>query len=263
MQINYRRTTHIFAIAFALSLLVTIGVLAGTNFEPPSGPTDPASQMYTLEQVYKRANDGTSATKMTTFSEPATGPAATMYDLNAVYALVSERSRPAKTGLTLSRATGDDGELQKGVTLPNPRFTDNGNGTVTDNLTGLIWLKNANCFGTRNWTTALSDANGLASGSCGLSDGSSAGNWRLPSLRELHSLAHYGFINPAVSNTAGTGQWTSGDPFTGVQSWAYWTSTASADINSSYVWFVSFYYGYVDAYFNTSTYYVWPVRGGQ
>ena len=38
---------------------------------------------------------------------------------------------------------------QKGVAWPNPRFTDNGNGTVTDNLTGLIWLKNANCFGTK------------------------------------------------------------------------------------------------------------------
>ena len=36
---------------------------------------------------------------------------------------------------------------KKGVAWPNPRFTDNGNGTVTDNLTGLIWLKNANCFG--------------------------------------------------------------------------------------------------------------------
>ena len=52
-----------------------------------------------------------------------------------------------KTGQTTSYAAGDDGALQKGVAWPNPRFTDNGNGTVTDNLTGLIWLKNANCFG--------------------------------------------------------------------------------------------------------------------
>ena len=40
--------------------------------------------------------------------------------------------------------TGEDGEHQKGVAWPNPRFTDNGDGTVTDNLTGLIWLKDAN-----------------------------------------------------------------------------------------------------------------------
>lgn len=50
-----------------------------------------------------------------------------------------------KTGLTTSYAPGDDGALQKGVAWPNPRFTDNNNGTITDNLTGLIWLKNANC----------------------------------------------------------------------------------------------------------------------
>ena len=30
---------------------------------------------------------------------------------------------------------------------PSPRFTDNNDGTVTDNLTGLVWLKNANLFG--------------------------------------------------------------------------------------------------------------------
>ena len=48
--------------------------------------------------------------------------------------------------------TGSDGDLQKGVAWPNPRFTDNANGTVTDNLTGLIWLKNANCFGRPVWT---------------------------------------------------------------------------------------------------------------
>ena len=42
----------------------------------------------------------------------------------------------------------DDGWYQMGVRwdLFN-RFTDNGNGTMTDTLTGLIWLKNANCWG--------------------------------------------------------------------------------------------------------------------
>ncbi len=47
-----------------------------------------------------------------------------------------------RTGQTTSYATGDDGDLQVGVDWPLPRFTDNNNGTVTDNLTGLIWLKN-------------------------------------------------------------------------------------------------------------------------
>ena len=81
-----------------------------------------------------------------------------------------------QTGQTTSYATGDDGDHEKGVEWQNPRFTDNGDGTVTDNLTGLIWLKDANCFGTRTWNNALSDSNGLASGSCGLTDGSNAGD---------------------------------------------------------------------------------------
>ena len=51
---------------------------------------------------------------------------------------------------------GSDGALQKGVAWPNPRFTDNNNGTVTDNLTGLIWLKNANCIGSLTWSLTLS-----------------------------------------------------------------------------------------------------------
>ena len=63
--------------------------------------------------------------------------------------------RSPKTGQTLCydslgavvpcAGTGQDGEIKAGVAWPSPRFTDNSNGTVTDNLTGLIWLKNANC----------------------------------------------------------------------------------------------------------------------
>jgi hypothetical protein len=98
-------------IVVGVLLASVVVVLAGTNFDAPSGPDDSASQMYTLEQIYDRANDGTAATKMTTFDEPDSGPAAMMYDLNALYTLVSERSRPAKTGQTTPYATGDDGNL--------------------------------------------------------------------------------------------------------------------------------------------------------
>ena len=41
-----------------------------------------------------------------------------------------------KTGQTIPYGPRDDGALQKGVPWPQPRFTDNDNGTVTDNLTG-------------------------------------------------------------------------------------------------------------------------------
>ena len=167
-----------------------------------------------------------------------------------------------KTGQIASYATGDDVDLEKGVSLHNPRFTDNGDGTIRDNLTGLIWLKDANCFGTRTWNNTLSDANGLASGSCGLTDDSSAGYWRLPNMNELANLVHKGYYDPAVSNTAGTGQWSEGDPFSNVQSLYYWSSTTFAYF-TVHAWLVDMYDGYVIVNGKTSNYYVWPVRGGQ
>lgn len=167
-----------------------------------------------------------------------------------------------KTGQTTSYATGDDGNLKRGVAWPTPRFTDNSDGTVTDNLTGLIWLKNADCFGPRTWAQALTDANGLASGSCGLSDGSSAGDWRLPNVRELQSLVHYGYYDPAVPNTAGTGKWSPSDPFISVQTGYYWSGSTYVN-NPTIAWIVVMSVGYVSNNGKTSSYYVWPVRGGQ
>jgi hypothetical protein len=149
--------------------------------------------------------------------------------------------------------TGQDGEYQMGVSWPSPRFADNGDGTVTDNLTKLVWLKNANCFSARTWTQALSDANGLAHGSCGLTDGSSAGDWRLPNVRELQSLIDYSQYNRALP---------SGHPFTDVQFFDYWTSSTVAN-DKSYAWTVPLDDGYVSYDLKTNTDYVWPVRGGQ
>jgi len=151
--------------------------------------------------------------------------------------------------------TGDDGDLERGVHWAIPRFLDNGNGTLTDKATGLIWLRNANCFGTRTWAQALSDANGLASGQCGLTDGSSAGDWRLPSIRELHSVIDYSQHGPAIGLFALL-------LIQNMQSNYYWSSTTS--IYSSFnAWWVNMHAGNVsldDKY--TSYYYVWPVRGG-
>ncbi|MFO1421393.1 MAG: DUF1566 domain-containing protein [Candidatus Competibacteraceae bacterium] len=137
------------------------------------------------------------------------------------------------------------------------RFTDHGNGTVTDSVTGLVWLKNANCFSTeRPWSTALSLANGLASGSCGLTDSSVAGQWRLPTRNELQSLQDYTRSAPALPVD---------HPFTNVQSIVnnrYWSSTTDAS-DTSRAWFVNLYDGFVLPDDKASSHYVWPVRGGQ
>jgi hypothetical protein len=182
-------------------------------------------------------------------------------------------ARVEKTGQTTSYGSRDDGKLRKGVAWPNPRFTDNGDGTVRDNLTGLIWLQNANCIkfwatdetgqNNRDWDSALKAANKLKDGECGLTDGSKAGNWRLPNRNELESLVDVGFYDPAIPNTAGTGKWTQRDSFSDVQSNHYWSSSTGAD-DTSYAWFVNLYIGRVINAAKTSTVpYVWPVRGPQ
>lgn len=123
----------------------------------------------------------------------------------------------AQTGQHASYASGDDGALAAGVAWPANRFTDNGDGTVSDSLTGLTWLKTAGCFAPTVWATALADVNGLASGACGLSDGSKAGDWRLPNIGELESMIDASMSNPALP---------AGNPFTGVSASIYWSSTA-------------------------------------
>jgi hypothetical protein len=153
--------------------------------------------------------------------------------------------------------TGQDGDHQKGWILPDdyPRFLDNGDGTVIDRLTGLVWLKDANCFGTKNWTHALAAANGLAQGSCGLTDGSVAGDWRLPNLKELQSLIDYQNASPALPT---------GHPFSGVHSffWDYWSSVSDAGA-PSLAWYVFNGPGVVDVGAKTNGFLVWPLRGGQ
>ncbi len=123
-------------------------------------------------------------------------------------------------------------------------------------------MKNANAFGPRTWEQALSDANTLASGSAGLTDGSKTGDWRLPNVKELHSLIDFAYANPALSSASGTSQWVSGDAFSGVRSSVYWSSTTDAD-KSTDAWDVYLTGGDVGDDDKTNTYYVWPVRAGK
>ncbi len=167
----------------------------------------------------------------------------------------------AVTGQTTIYALGDDGDIQAGVPFPTPRFTDDGNGTVRDNLTGLIWLRNADCFGAVTWTQALTDANTLHTGTCDLTDGSVAGAWRLPNVKELQSLIDFGFRDPALSNAAGTAQWTQGDAFVNVQSERYWSSTTLAVFTGN-AWLVDLVEGTSAAETKDTLLisHVWPVR---
>ena len=133
----------------------------------------------------------------------------------------------------------------------NQRFTDNSDGTVTDNRTGLIWLKNANCFGTQDWFTAKASAQGLASGACGLHDSSGAGQWRLPRKEEWEALIDL-TRDPALPT---------GHPFTGVQFNYYWSSTS--DASTGLPWAVNLSLGSTGLDLMSSINFVWPVRDGR
>ena len=80
--------------------------------------------------------------------------------------------------------TGQDSDIQAGVPWPEPRFTDNGDGTMTDNLTGLMWTKDASLPNVtmEYWNQAIDYCDNLTL--AGYSD------WRLPNVNELESLVN-------------------------------------------------------------------------
>ena len=145
----------------------------------------------------------------------------------------------------------DDGWYHMGIRW-DTRFTDNGNGTVTDNLTGLIWLQNANCFADETWNSALTACNTLSSGTCGLTDGSIAGDWRLPNIKELLSLIDFDFYFPPIHMSYF---------FNNIQTDTYWSSTSVAS-STGYAWTVQMADGAMFSMYKTYSWYVWPVRGG-
>ena len=123
-------------------------------------------------------------------------------------------------------------------------FTDNGDGTVTDNNTMLMWQQDEG--GQKTWEDAISYCEGLSL--AGHTD------WRLPNIKELESITDDSLYNPAIDTSF----------FPNVYASNYWSSTTYA-YNSSYAWNVFFYYGSVNAYdhYKSYDYYVRCVRGGQ
>lgn len=148
-----------------------------------------------------------------------------------------------ETGQTQSYAAGDDGAY----TISPRSYTDNGDGTVTDNVTTLMWQQQDDGK-KRKQVYAKAYCSGLSMGA--FSD------WRLPTIQELASIMDRGAYDPAVDGTV----------FLGTQSYAYWSSTPYAINSSSDAWYMYFGSGYVnfaesDSLFGNS-FYVRCVRSG-
>jgi Protein of unknown function (DUF1566) len=167
-------------------------------------------------------------------------------------------------------------------TTSTDRFKACGNGTVTDQDTGLIWLQDANCATLGNppsgsvgvdWLTANANAAKLLKdGTCGLTDGSQRGDWRLPTFEEWAMAMDRAKAAcptplpgaPLWPNDAGTACWVSGNAgssFAGVASGFYWSSSTH-DVSLNDAWIAGLV-GIVNVpLFKNNTLRVWPVRGG-
>jgi hypothetical protein len=168
-----------------------------------------------------------------------------------VLAVFSESMNIPVTGQSVEYSSGDDGTYQTGVNFPSIRFRDNGDGTITDNMTGLMWLINANnAGGVMTWNNALTYVAGLNegtnSGNCSYND------WRLPSVNDLETLINY--------SQSELYTWLNDQGFANVQNNYYWTSTTYAPNNSN-VWSVWIYDCTTLNRYKTSNSYIWPVRG--
>ena len=119
------------------------------------------------------------------------------------------------------------------------RFTDNQDGTITDQETGLMWQQET--MEEMNWNKAILACSEL----------SLAGHkdWRLPKIKELQSIVDFERINPAC------------DPVFNAQSGYYWSSSTYQGTPTG-AWNVGFLSGYTYATSKTNGYYVRAVRSG-
>jgi hypothetical protein len=144
--------------------------------------------------------------------------------------------------------TGEDGELRKGAPLA---YADNGDGTVTDLNTGLVWEKLSNDGTVHDKDNVYTWANAFTGHVVVLNFTNFAGHrdWRLPNVRELESIVNYQTYTPIVSSAFNT-NCAPGCSATTCSCTAlgnYWSSTSSVS-SPARAWFVSFRYGTVDAF---------------
>jgi hypothetical protein len=176
----------------------------------------------------------------------------------------ANRSYPAnvwKTGQKASRYPNDDGALEMGVTWPAERFTDHGDGTVTDNLTKLMWLKDANCFASAMlWQDTLDTVSDFNSdpGSYDCEEYTAAyKDWHLPNRKELLSLVDRSKYYYSALPT--------GHPFVNQESQYHghwWTSTTDpSDDRYAYRIHLSGTAVMEKASKTVNPVYLWPVRG--
>jgi hypothetical protein len=120
------------------------------------------------------------------------------------------------TGQTTSYTSipGEDADY----TFNPPSYNDNGNGTITDNITGLMWQKTDG--GEMSFENTSAYINTLKLG--GFND------WRLPTSFELFSINNYDRVNPALNIN-----------YFAITTAEYWWTSETRTDDVSYVWVVN------------------------
>lgn len=174
---------------------------------------------------------------------PDTGQTSCYYDVTDPSYVPSETTCAPDSGWG---PHGQDGEYR----INTMSFTDNGDGTVLDNVTGLTWQKcsmgrsGSDCaigaFAAYTWAMARQQCAYLNLAGTG---------WRLPTIHELTQLVDYGRSSAAIDESF----------FPGTALAAYWSATPNA-MDSSYVWDVNFSQGTTFFDNQTAEHYVRCVR---
>ncbi len=126
-----------------------------------------------------------------------------------------------------------------------PTFTDNGDETVTESSTSLMWQRSGTLSMT--WETALSQCENLTL--------ASYTDWRLPNIKELRSLSNDDILySPSISTTYFTITTTYAQTPT-----VYWSSTTRENATTQ-AWYTDFYYGLVSHEYKTDNGYVLCTR---
>ncbi|MBS1516265.1 MAG: DUF1566 domain-containing protein [Bacteroidetes bacterium] len=125
------------------------------------------------------------------------------------------------------------------ISIPQ-RFSNNGNGTTTDLVTGLMWQQ-VPFADSLTWEQALTNSENL--NFAGYSD------WRLPNVKELQSINDETLINPSVNQTF----------FSGVSVKKYWSSTSLPN-QTTKAWYLDTQFGITTYDFKTRAFYVICVR---
>jgi len=165
--------------------------------------------------------------------------------------------------ITQCAGSGQDGNLQRGAALA---YVDNGNGTITDTNTGLMWEKLSRDGTIHDWSNQYTWDNAFAVKLATLNGGggfAGHGDWRVPNYKELISIVNLQNVNPAMSAAFNTGC-TPGCAVTSCSCTLpglYWSSSSYAD-DPNNAWDVDFSLGNANTFPKELHHSVRAVRGG-